>query len=83
MWGRDVLRELRKDPANRLTPVVIITADAYAERMEELWREGASRRATSLSRIASRRYSPLSTGGWHNDKMTVGGAALAAISLTD
>lgn len=53
MWGRDVLRELRKDPANRLTPVVIITADAYAERMEELWREGASGYITKPYRVAT------------------------------
>jgi signal transduction histidine kinase/CheY-like chemotaxis protein len=39
--GREVLRELRNDPATALTPVVMLSADATAGQIERLLAEGA------------------------------------------
>ena len=50
--GDEVLRLLKEDPATRDIPVVMVSADAMGERIQQLLRQGASGYLTKPYRVA-------------------------------
>lgn len=51
--GREILRDLRRDPATRTIPIVIISADATKTQMDRLAQDGASGYLTKPLDIAA------------------------------
>ena len=50
--GDEVLRQLRNDPATRDIPILMVSADAMGERIQELLRQGATGYLTKPYKVA-------------------------------